>query len=154
MPQGRNGRQNRPEPEEQEVQAAAAGGLARKETMVAGDRVPAAVLLRRLAAAAVLVALLSPGGVVVVESARNIGETCALGRNCAAGLHCETCVANGNVRPRCTRITPVDPQTKVRGRASCSPPLLVRSLHPSPPVATAPNAPGRLLGMGNPLLLA
>jgi hypothetical protein len=32
--------------------------------------------------------------------------------------------------------------------------LLVRSLHPSPPVATAPNAPGRLLGMGNPLLLA
>ncbi|KQJ82642.1 hypothetical protein BRADI_5g10177v3 [Brachypodium distachyon] len=48
-------------------------------------------------------------------SARKVGETCALGRNCDAGLHCETCVADGNVRPRCTRVTPVDPQTKDRG---------------------------------------
>ncbi|CAN6228116.1 unnamed protein product [Urochloa humidicola] len=72
-------------------------------------------LLRRLAAVAVLVVALcfSPAAVVVV-SARKIGETCALDRNCAAGLHCETCVANGNVRPRCTRVAPVDPQTKAR----------------------------------------
>lgn len=42
-----------------------------------------------------------------------VGETCAADRNCDAGLHCETCVADGNVRPRCTRVTPVDPQTKV-----------------------------------------
>jgi hypothetical protein len=35
-----------------------------------------------------------------------------VGRSCAAGLHCETCVADGNVRPRCTRVTPVDPRSK------------------------------------------
>lgn len=43
-----------------------------------------------------------------------VGETCARSRNCDAGLHCETCVANGNVRLRCTRVAPVDPQNKVR----------------------------------------
>uniref|UniRef100_A0ACD5UPP6 Uncharacterized protein n=1 Tax=Avena sativa TaxID=4498 RepID=A0ACD5UPP6_AVESA len=47
-------------------------------------------------------------------SARKVGETCALGRNCDAGLHCETCVTDGNVRPRCTRVSPVDPQSKAR----------------------------------------
>lgn len=44
-----------------------------------------------------------------------VGGTCALSRNCDAGLHCETCVVDGNVRPRCTRVTPVDPQSKDRG---------------------------------------
>lgn len=88
--------------------------------MMAADRDgPAALLLRRVAAAVlVLVMLCSPGpGAVVVVSARKVGETCALDRNCDAGLHCETCVADGNVRPRCTRVAPVDPQTKVRTRA-------------------------------------
>ncbi|XP_048557483.1 PI-PLC X domain-containing protein At5g67130-like isoform X2 [Triticum urartu] len=51
----------------------------------------------------------------VAVSARKVGETCALSRNCDAGLHCETCVVDGNVRPRCTRVTPVDPQSKDRG---------------------------------------
>ncbi|KAM3387010.1 hypothetical protein ACQJBY_010106 [Aegilops geniculata] len=50
-----------------------------------------------------------------VVSARKVGGTCALSRNCDAGLHCETCVVDGNVRPRCTRVTPVDPQSKDRG---------------------------------------
>lgn len=62
------------------------------------------VLLFAVAAAALL----------LVVSARKVGETCAADRNCDAGLHCETCVADGNVRPRCTRVTPVDPQTKAR----------------------------------------
>uniref|UniRef100_A0A453BZI9 PI-PLC X domain-containing protein n=1 Tax=Aegilops tauschii subsp. strangulata TaxID=200361 RepID=A0A453BZI9_AEGTS len=50
-----------------------------------------------------------------IVSARKVGGTCALSRNCDAGLHCETCVVDGNVRPRCTRVTPVDPQSKDRG---------------------------------------
>ncbi|KAF5448162.1 hypothetical protein F2P56_028719, partial [Juglans regia] len=43
------------------------------------------------------------------------GQTCVADRNCDSGLHCETCVANGNVRPRCTRIQPVSPSSKVKG---------------------------------------
>ncbi|MQM23399.1 hypothetical protein Taro_056459, partial [Colocasia esculenta] len=52
---------------------------------------------------------------VTVATAKKVGEICLLDRNCDAGLHCETCVAVGNVRPRCTRIKPTDPQTKGRG---------------------------------------
>ena len=78
---------------------------------MAGDRAAAALV--RLAAVGVLLLLCSSPAAVVVVSARKVGQTCALDRNCAAGLHCETCVANGNVRPRCTRVVPVDPQTKV-----------------------------------------
>ncbi|PIN08749.1 hypothetical protein CDL12_18669 [Handroanthus impetiginosus] len=43
------------------------------------------------------------------------GDTCVANRNCDAGLHCETCLANGNVRPRCTRIQPINPLSKVKG---------------------------------------
>ncbi|KAG6710551.1 hypothetical protein I3842_05G007700 [Carya illinoinensis] len=43
------------------------------------------------------------------------GQMCVADRNCDSGLHCETCVANGNVRPRCTRIQPVSPASKVKG---------------------------------------
>lgn len=43
------------------------------------------------------------------------GQTCAADRYCDSGLHCETCVANGNVRPRCTRIQPINPTSKVKG---------------------------------------
>ncbi|KAK4777588.1 hypothetical protein SAY87_017775 [Trapa incisa] len=50
-----------------------------------------------------------------LSSALVEGQTCALNKNCGAGLHCETCLANGNVRPRCTRIQPVDPISKVKG---------------------------------------
>lgn len=41
------------------------------------------------------------------------GETCIANRNCDSGLHCETCLANGNIRPRCTRIQPIIPTSKV-----------------------------------------
>ncbi|XP_021753320.1 PI-PLC X domain-containing protein At5g67130-like [Chenopodium quinoa] len=44
-----------------------------------------------------------------------LGQTCAADRNCDQGLHCETCVANRNLRPRCTRIQPVNPLSKVKG---------------------------------------
>ncbi|EPS66598.1 hypothetical protein M569_08178 [Genlisea aurea] len=43
------------------------------------------------------------------------GTTCIVDINCDSGLHCETCPANGNIRPRCTRIQPVDPLSKTRG---------------------------------------
>ncbi|MED6222783.1 hypothetical protein PIB30_067747 [Stylosanthes scabra] len=43
------------------------------------------------------------------------GQTCVADKNCDAGLHCETCVANGNLRPRCTRIQPMNPTSKVKG---------------------------------------
>ncbi|XVE93384.1 hypothetical protein REPUB_Repub01dG0187200 [Reevesia pubescens] len=48
-------------------------------------------------------------------SALKEGQTCVANRNCDSGLHCETCLANGNVRPRCTRIRPVNPTSKVKG---------------------------------------
>ncbi|XP_022984707.1 PI-PLC X domain-containing protein At5g67130-like [Cucurbita maxima] len=47
------------------------------------------------------------------SSALREGRTCILNRNCDAGLHCETCFADGNVRPRCTRIQPISPISKV-----------------------------------------
>ena len=103
--------------------------------MMAADREgPAALLLRRVAAAVfVLVMLCSPGpGAVVVVSARKVGETCALDRNCDAGLHCETCVADGNVRPRCTRVAPVDPQTKVHAGSLSRVPVRHSSLDRRP----------------------
>ncbi|EEF43672.1 phospholipase C, putative [Ricinus communis] len=43
------------------------------------------------------------------------GEICVANSNCDLGLHCETCLANGNIRPRCTRIQPVNPTSKVKG---------------------------------------
>ncbi|KAJ1389099.1 PLC-like phosphodiesterase, TIM beta/alpha-barrel domain superfamily [Sesbania bispinosa] len=46
-----------------------------------------------------------------------VGETCGSGNQCDAGLHCETCAANGNTRPRCTRVQPTSPTTKVKGLA-------------------------------------
>ncbi|CAL5377383.1 unnamed protein product [Camellia sinensis] len=49
------------------------------------------------------------------SSALKEGQTCVADRNCDAGLHCETCVANGNFRPRCTRIQPLIPTSKVKG---------------------------------------
>ncbi|KAH9307364.1 hypothetical protein KI387_035275, partial [Taxus chinensis] len=44
-----------------------------------------------------------------------VHDLCMVNGNCAAGLHCETCVAVGNMLPRCTRIQPVNPTSKVGG---------------------------------------
>ncbi|KAL7156826.1 hypothetical protein ABFS83_02G035400 [Erythranthe nasuta] len=49
------------------------------------------------------------------SSALKQGETCIADKNCDAGLHCETCIANGGIRPRCTRIQPINPLSKVKG---------------------------------------
>ncbi|KAK7252031.1 hypothetical protein RIF29_35712 [Crotalaria pallida] len=43
------------------------------------------------------------------------GQTCVKDNNCDKGLHCETCVANGNLLPKCTRIQPIIPTSKVKG---------------------------------------
>ncbi|KAE9449673.1 hypothetical protein C3L33_18428, partial [Rhododendron williamsianum] len=43
------------------------------------------------------------------------GETCSTDSQCDAGLRCETCSANGNTRPRCTRTQPLIPTSKVKG---------------------------------------
>ncbi|CAN4082920.1 unnamed protein product [Withania somnifera] len=48
------------------------------------------------------------------SSCLKIGETCT-SNNCDEGLICSTCPANGNTRPRCTRIQPTIPTTKVKG---------------------------------------
>ncbi|KAL2522556.1 PLC-like phosphodiesterases superfamily protein [Forsythia ovata] len=48
-------------------------------------------------------------------SCLKIGETCSSSNNnCDAGLTCGTCPANDNTRPRCTRIQPIIPTTKVK----------------------------------------
>ncbi|XP_057860075.2 PI-PLC X domain-containing protein At5g67130 isoform X1 [Cryptomeria japonica] len=44
-----------------------------------------------------------------------VHDLCTTNGNCAAGLHCETCVAVGDLLPRCTRIQPVNPTSKVGG---------------------------------------
>ncbi|CAL9768631.1 unnamed protein product [Musa acuminata subsp. burmannicoides] len=49
------------------------------------------------------------------SSAAQLGSICLSNGNCNAGLHCETCLANGNLRPRCTRIQPSDPKSKGNG---------------------------------------
>nr|AFK44019.1 unknown [Lotus japonicus] len=46
------------------------------------------------------------------SSSSKIGETCG---SCDGGLTCQTCPANGNTRPRCSRIQPSNPTTKVKG---------------------------------------
>ncbi|XP_057962585.1 PI-PLC X domain-containing protein At5g67130-like [Malania oleifera] len=46
------------------------------------------------------------------SSSLKLGETCASDGDCDAGLRCETCDANGNTRPRCTRIRPLEPTSK------------------------------------------
>ncbi|KAL1534609.1 PI-PLC X domain-containing protein-like protein isoform X1 [Salvia divinorum] len=52
---------------------------------------------------------------IAQSSALEIGDFCMTSKSCDAGLHCETCLANGNVRPRCTRIQPINPLSKVKG---------------------------------------
>ncbi|KAI3704661.1 hypothetical protein L1987_74888 [Smallanthus sonchifolius] len=50
------------------------------------------------------------------SSSLKIGETCSPdGNQCDAGLRCGTCPASGNTRPRCTRIQPISPTSKVNG---------------------------------------
>lgn len=50
------------------------------------------------------------------SSSLKIGETCSpTTNNCDAGLTCGICPANGNTRPRCTRIQPIIPTSKVKG---------------------------------------
>ncbi|XVF15542.1 hypothetical protein REPUB_Repub09cG0162900 [Reevesia pubescens] len=46
-----------------------------------------------------------------------IGETCSSSSDsaCDSGLTCQTCSFNGNTRPRCTRIQPINPTSKVKG---------------------------------------
>ncbi|KAK1300427.1 PI-PLC X domain-containing protein [Acorus calamus] len=51
----------------------------------------------------------------VSSSANKIGQTCFADRNCDVGLHCETCIAEGGLRPRCTRIKTYNPQSKAKG---------------------------------------
>ncbi|KAJ8770741.1 hypothetical protein K2173_021388 [Erythroxylum novogranatense] len=50
-------------------------------------------------------------------SGLKLGETCSSDNACDVGLRCETCPANGNTRPRCTRVQPLNPTTKVKGLA-------------------------------------
>lgn len=54
-------------------------------------------------------------GLLSCSTALKEGQTCVVDSNCDSGLHCETCLANSNVRPRCTRIQPIIPTSKVKG---------------------------------------
>ncbi|RZC67318.1 hypothetical protein C5167_011016 [Papaver somniferum] len=64
---------------------------------------------------AIVATLLFATHFFISASALKVGQTCAKNSNCDAGLHCETCVANGHPRPRCTRIQPTNPISKVKG---------------------------------------
>ncbi|THU70950.1 hypothetical protein C4D60_Mb08t30380 [Musa balbisiana] len=59
-----------------------------------------------------------------------LGSICLSNGNCDAGLHCETCLANGNLRPRCTRIQPSDPKSKVLISSLLPPQLPILRCHP------------------------
>ncbi|KFK39281.1 hypothetical protein AALP_AA3G224100 [Arabis alpina] len=50
-----------------------------------------------------------------LSSALKEGETCIVNKNCDPGLHCESCLASDNFRPRCSRMQPINPTTKVKG---------------------------------------
>ncbi|XP_076930165.1 PI-PLC X domain-containing protein At5g67130-like [Bidens hawaiensis] len=52
---------------------------------------------------------------VTLTSSLKEGQTCVDNSNCDLRLHCEACVADGNVRPRCTRIQPITAFSKVKG---------------------------------------
>ncbi|XP_004511919.1 PI-PLC X domain-containing protein At5g67130 [Cicer arietinum] len=49
------------------------------------------------------------------SSSSKIGETCRSENKCEFGLTCQTCPANGNTRPRCSRIQISNPISKVKG---------------------------------------
>lgn len=49
------------------------------------------------------------------SSSLKIGETCSSDSQCDTGLRCGKCDASGNTRPRCVRIQPVNPASKVKG---------------------------------------
>ncbi|XP_059447197.1 PI-PLC X domain-containing protein At5g67130-like isoform X2 [Corylus avellana] len=53
--------------------------------------------------------------IISCSTALKEGQTCVADSNCDSGLHCETCIANRNVRPRCTRIQPISPYSKAKG---------------------------------------
>ncbi|XWS33600.1 hypothetical protein CRYUN_Cryun22dG0096900 [Craigia yunnanensis] len=51
-----------------------------------------------------------------LSSSLKIGETCSSSNSaCDSGLTCQTCAVNGNTRPRCTRIQPISPTSKIEG---------------------------------------
>ncbi|CAN1133436.1 PI-PLC X domain-containing protein At5g67130 [Linum perenne] len=62
-----------------------------------------------------IAALLAATFLLTFSTALKEGQTCAANRFCDSGLHCETCLANGNARPRCTRTQPIIPTSKVKG---------------------------------------
>ncbi|KAK7331063.1 hypothetical protein VNO77_25274 [Canavalia gladiata] len=68
---------------------------------------------RRQVVVVVLIALCF----VNCSSSLKVGETCGSENQCDAGLRCETCPANGNTRPRCSRAQPMSPISKVKGLA-------------------------------------
>ncbi|KAJ8453119.1 hypothetical protein Cgig2_008003 [Carnegiea gigantea] len=65
----------------------------------------------------ILILILTSASFFYPSFSLKIGETCSKDADCDPGLRCETCPANGNTRPRCTRIRPVIPTTKVKGLA-------------------------------------
>lgn len=67
------------------------------------------------ASSCVLVGALFLFGLFARGLTLQLGNTCSSDSVCDAGLKCETCPANGNTRPRCTRIQPVSPTSKVNG---------------------------------------
>ncbi|XP_031131402.1 PI-PLC X domain-containing protein At5g67130-like [Ipomoea triloba] len=58
-----------------------------------------------------VVAVFSFGGCAALKQ----GETCVSDSKCDTGLHCETCIAVGDFAPRCTRVQPLNPFSKVKG---------------------------------------
>ncbi|KNA22176.1 hypothetical protein SOVF_036280 isoform A [Spinacia oleracea] len=65
----------------------------------------------------ILLLLLISASLFHSSSSLKIGETCSKDNDCDAGLRCETCAANGNTRPRCSRTQPIIPTSKVKGLA-------------------------------------
>ncbi|CAF2216965.1 BnaA08g02520D [Brassica napus] len=61
-----------------------------------------------------IVLLIQSSFLFEISSALQEGKTCILNDNCDAGLHCETCLANNNLRPRCSRTQPINPISKVK----------------------------------------
>lgn len=62
----------------------------------------------------IIATLLATISLLDLSSARKEGQKCIKNSDCDSGLHCETCLADGNVLPKCTRTQPINPISQVK----------------------------------------
>ncbi|PQQ15220.1 PI-PLC X domain-containing protein [Prunus yedoensis var. nudiflora] len=62
----------------------------------------------------IIATLLATISLLDLSSAAKEGQKCIKNSDCDSGLHCETCLADGNLVPKCTRTQPISPISQVK----------------------------------------